>query len=237
MIESGHIWGTTLYRRQVAEAQRAAELTVNRDCVPMIWSMPRDPTSVVVSMTKVEGKNVTKPEDFTAGEIEGRRQVRECHAFLKKRVRGFADSVLVHTGPQIGVRESRRIIGEYVLTQEDVLASRIPTDTIALCAYPVDDHLNNDEIEHDFRQPYGIPYRCLIPKGFQGLLVAGRCISAGHVPAASFRVMGSVMTIGEAAGYAAVLALRQGVDVSKVDGGQLAAWMHKQGSVVALPDA
>jgi len=236
MIESGHIWGTSLYRRQMAEAIADGTMTINRDCLPMMWSLPRNPSSIGINMTKVEGLNVTKPADFTAGEIEGRRQVRECHAFLKSRIRGFADSILVQTGPQVGVRESRRIVGEYILTTADVRAGLIPSDTIALCAYPADDHLDDEEIEHDLRRPYGIPYRCLIPKSFQGLLVAGRCISAGHTPAASFRTMGSVMNIGEAAGRAAALATSTGVDVSEVDGNALSSELREMGWLIEAPE-
>ncbi len=168
---------------------------------------------VTVHMTRIPNVDATDPEQLTHAEIEGRRQVREYHRFLRDKVPGFEQSVLVATSPAIGVRESRRVIGDYRLTRDDVLNACRFDDEIALCGAPIEDHTAGPDTRWTYVPQsgvYGIPYRCLLPKGVEGMLVAGRCFSATHDAHASARSMATCMAMGEAAGTAAALAAASG---------------------------
>ena len=170
---------------------------------------------VLIHMTRIPNVDATDPEQLTRAEVEGRRQVREYHRFLRDRVPGFADAVLVATSPAIGVRESRRVHGDYRLTQEDVLEGRRFTDEIALCGAPIEDHHDGGDTEWRYVAEsgvYGIPYRTLLPLGVDGLLVAGRCFSSTHDAHASARSMATCMAMGQAAGIAAALSVTTGTD-------------------------
>ena len=166
---------------------------------------------VTVHMTRIPNVDATDPEQLTHAEIEGRRQVREYHRFLRDKVPGFEHSVLVATSPAIGVRESRRVIGDYRLTRDDVLNARRFEDEIALCGAPIEDHASGPDTRWTYvprSGVYGIPYRCLLPEGVEGMLVAGRCFSATHDAHASARSMATCMAMGQAAGTAAAMAVK-----------------------------
>ena len=171
--------------------------------------------------TRVVKKNPTAPFDVTDAEILAHKQVREIFDFMKKHARGFENAFLMMTASQIGVRESRMIRGEHVLTESECKACTKFPDAIAACNYDIDIH--NPEgsgTSHYYFAPgdyYTIPYRSLIPLGVTNLLVAGRCISSDHGAQASYRIMPTVTTIGEAAGTAIGLAVKKGVSVRDVD--------------------
>jgi hypothetical protein len=144
---------------------------------------------------------------------------------MRKYLPGFENAGLIGTGPQIGVRETRRIVGHYVLTGEDVLSCRKFDDQIAEASYCIDIHLpgSTGDIIHYLPpgQCYGIPYRCLVAKEVDNLLVPGRALSATHEAASSARVMPICMTTGEAAGSAAAIAAHQGIPAWKVNASQI----------------
>jgi hypothetical protein len=173
------------------------------------WHRTPQPGVVMALMTRVPRVDATDPVQLTRAEIEGRRQAWEYARFLRERVPGFEQAVMVSTSPAIGVRESRRVHGRYRLTAEDVLAGRRFDDEIALCGAPIEDHHAGTDTRWRYVPDggvYGIPYRCLLPKDVEGLLVAGRCFSATHDAHASARSMGTCMAMGQAAGTAAALA-------------------------------
>jgi hypothetical protein len=175
---------------------------------------------VTVHMTRIPNVDATDPEQLTHAEIDGRRQVREYHRFLRDRVPGFARSVLVATSPAIGVRESRRVTGDYRLTRDDVLSSRRFEDEIALCGAPIEDHAAGPDTRWTYVPEsgvYGIPYRCLLPKGVEGMLVTGRCFSATHDAHASARSMATCMAMGQAAGTAAAMSATSKTTPRSVD--------------------
>ena len=177
------------------------------------WHQTPHPGVVTVHMTRVPMVDATDPSQLTYAEIEGRRQVQEYHRFLRNLVPGFERSVLVATSPAIGVRESRRVIGDYRLTSDDVLEARRFEDEIALCGAPIEDHIAGTDTKWKYvphSGVYGIPYRCLLPSGVEGMLVAGRCFSATHDAHASARSMATCMAMGQAAGTAAALAVASG---------------------------
>jgi glycine/D-amino acid oxidase-like deaminating enzyme len=174
---------------------------------------------VLIHMTRIPNVDATDPVQLTRAEMDGRRQVREYARFLRDRVPGFESSVVVATSPAIGIRESRRIHGDYVLTRDDVLTGRRFDDEIALCGAPIEDHHAGGDTEWQYVGQggvYGVPYRALLPAGIEGLLVAGRCFSSTHDAHASARSMATCMAMGQAAGTAAAMA-RAGVSPRAVD--------------------
>jgi hypothetical protein len=171
---------------------------------------------MATNMTRVQSfesspgrfRNATDPDLLTRAEIEGRRQALEYLQFLKSEIPGYADAELVAFGTQIGIRETRRVNGEYRLTREDVLSARQFDDQIGLCGAPIEDHHLGSDTEWQYLpdgQCVGIPYRTLIPQKLENLLVAGRCFSATHDAHASVRSMAQCMAMGQAAGTAAAL--------------------------------
>ncbi|MHB8893090.1 MAG: FAD-dependent oxidoreductase, partial [Candidatus Limnocylindrales bacterium] len=190
------------------------------------WHRTPHPGIVMVHMTRVPNVDATDPVALTRAEVEGRRQVREYHRFLRDRVPGFEASVVVATSPAIGVRESRRVFGDYRLTREDVLAGRRFPDEIALCGAPIEDHGAAGGTAWDYVADggvYGIPFRTLLPAGIDGLAVAGRCFSATHDAHASARSMATCMAMGQAAGTAAALAAHGGTTPRSIPAADLRA--------------
>ena len=174
----------------------------------------------LVHMTRIPNVDATDPEQLTRAEVEGRRQVHEYYRFLRDRVPGFEEAVIVATSPAIGVRESRRVYGDYRLTRQDVLSGRRFDDEIALCGAPIEDHHAGGDTEWRYVPDsgvYGIPYRTLLPSGVESLLVAGRCFSATHDAHASARSMATCMAMGQAAGTAAAMAVQAGVTPRALD--------------------
>ena len=173
------------------------------------------PDEVSVNMTRVVDIDPLDPDDLTRAEVEARAQAMRLLAFFKRDVPGFANARIAATAAQIGIRESRRIVGAYTLTRDDVLHARAFDDAVARSAYPIDIHNPSGSGTTTFRLPsgasYEIPYRCLVPERVDALLVAGRCISTTHEALASTRLTPTVMTLGQAAGTAAALCVADGV--------------------------
>jgi len=169
-------------------------------------------------MTRIQA-DATDPDILTRAEIEGRRQALEYARFLKDRVPGYEKSSLAGFGVQIGIRETRRVHGEYRLTKDDVLAARPFDDQIGLCGAPIEDHHAGADTKWQYLPDgrcVGIPYRTLLPQKISNLLVAGRCFSATHDAHASVRSMAQCMAMGQAAGAAAGLALARGASPKEV---------------------
>ncbi len=195
---------------------------------------------VMIHMTRISGVDPLDPEALTRAEVTGRRQVAEYQRFLRDRVPGFERSVLVGTSPAIGVRESRRIHGDHVLTRDDVLTGARFPDEIALCGAPIEDHgAARDTTWVHVRDSgvYGIPYRSLLPRTVDGLLVAGRCFSASHDAHASARSMATCMAMGQAAGTAAAMAAADGRLPRDVDVARLRARLLHDGALLEPVDA
>lgn len=147
---------------------------------------------------------------LSAGEIEGRRQIAESFAMLKDAIPAFANAYIVDIPPQLGIRETRRVIGAYMLSEDDVLGCVDFDDTIGVNGWPVEDHIAGDI---NFRwQPEGsrgfnqLPLRMLLPLGLENLLVAGRCASMTHGGQSAARVSGGCFVMGQAAGTLAAMA-------------------------------
>lgn len=177
--------------------------------------------------TRVVQRDPTDIVDMTAAELEARRQVAELFDLFKRRSSRFRDAHLLKMGAQIGVRESRRVMGVYALNVSEVIEAAKFEDGIARSRYPVDIHSPTGEGTIIRRLPpgefYEIPYRCLVPREVDNLLIGGRCISASHEAHSSLRVMPVVAGIGEAAGIAAAWAAGRGIRPGDVDGVALKA--------------
>jgi FAD dependent oxidoreductase len=193
------------------------------------------PGVMMALMTRVRSVDATDPEQLTRAELEGRRQCREYFRFLRENVPGYEGAVLLSTSPAIGVRESRRILGEHVLTADEILSAAQFTDQIALCGAPIEDHHAGADTRWVYLAEgaaYGIPYRCLVPREVGGLLVAGRCFSATHDAHASARSMATCMAMGQAAGTAAALSVAAATEPRALDAGTLRARLREDGADV-----
>jgi len=219
-----------LYELWDAARERGA-VSVPRELVSF-FATPYD-DEVTVNMTRVVDIDPLDPDDITRAEIEARAQVMQLFAFFRSDVPGFANARIAATATQIGVRESRRIRGEYTLTADDVLHARTFPDAVARSAYPIDIHNPAGSGTTTHRLPagasYEIPYRCLVPIGAEDLLVAGRCISTTHEAHASARLTPTVMTLGQAAGTAAALAVQRGVTPRALDAAVLRERLVRDG--------
>lgn len=182
------------------------------------------PDEFVGAMTRVKNADgspidSTDPRQATWGELEGRRLAEEAAAFVIEHVPGFGGAFLSDTPTQLGVRETRRVRGEYVMTGADVTEGRRFDDAVAAGAWPQEFHVEGRGTEYVFLAEggyYQVPLRSLRVRGFDNLSVAGRCISADHEALASTRVMAPSMALGQAAGTAAALAARDGTPLGDV---------------------
>lgn len=190
-----------------------------------------------VNFVRLQKVDATDADDLTKAEILGRKQVVEAIGFMKKYVRNCENAYLISILPQIGIRESRRIKGEYVLTGEDVLKGRRFEDSIARGIYLLDIHNASGVAKSTLKildQPYDIPYRCLVPQTIDGLLIAGRCISSDHTALASFRIQSHCMATGEAAGTAAAQAISRNCRPREVDTAELRQKLAENGANVGM---
>jgi len=196
-----------------------------------------------VNTTRVLDIDGTKPEDLTCASIEGRKQAMDVARLLVRYIPGFENAYILSTGAVIGVRETRRIVGRCVLNTQDLIAGRMPGDTVAVNAYTIDVH---DPDGSGFTQKrvasYGIPYRSLLVRELDNLIVAGRSISATHEAQSSVRVCPSCMAMGQAAGTAAALSIACGGSAAGVDTGELrralienGAWLGNEQEAEAPP--
>jgi hypothetical protein len=216
----------------VRKAAAAGELQLAREDI-LFFATPHEHEVSVNStrVTKVLGTNVW---DLTYAEWESRRQLRQIAAFLRRYVPGFEHAYVMQSGVNIGVRETRRFVGEYQLTADDILKARKFPDVIARSTYPVDIH--NPEgagtkLQHiPPGEAYDIPLRCLLPQKTERIIVAGRCISGTHEAHSSYRVMGVSMATGQAAGVCAALAARYGKFPRAVPAADVQSELLRQGA-------
>ncbi|HSK36090.1 MAG TPA: FAD-dependent oxidoreductase [Actinomycetota bacterium] len=179
--------------------------------------------------------NATDPVLLTEAEIAGRRQALEYVRFLVERVPGYEQARLGALSTQVGVRETRRVFGDFRLTADDVLHARQFDDQIGLCGAPLEDHHDGDRTRWRFLpdgQVVGIPFRALVARDAANVLVAGRCFSATHDAHASVRSMAQCMAMGQAAGTAAALAATTGGDVRDLAFARLRAALSAAGAIL-----
>lgn len=217
----------------VKQAQAAGDLPPGRESISgLAWLSDH---IVGVNFGHVFGVDGTKAEDLTRGAMEGRRLVRIQMDFFRKYIPGFEQAHLISTGEQLGIRETRRIVGDYILTEDDFIHTRTFPDEIARNAYFIDVHLSSSADKmHIYRLPpgqsHGVPYRCLLPQGLDNVWVAGRSASADRVVQGSLRVMPNCFAMGQAAGIAAAMATKQSTDIRSIDVQALQGFLLEQGA-------
>lgn len=190
-------------------------------------------------MSRIFDIDALDAADATRAELAGRRQVKTIVRFLRERVPGFENAILAGIAARVGVRETRRIIGQYTLTEEDIVGNRRFADAIALGAGPMDLHdskgtgvaLWMPEV------PFEIPLRCLLPESVQGLVVAGRAMSATRDANGGSRHMGTAMCLGEAAGIYAALAARGEASLRDPAVETVRAMLRERGALICVEDA
>ena len=219
--------------RVLREAHQRGEMGLYAGPYPATFS-GRD---LYFNATRFPGDN-TDPADWTAAEIQGRRDAWKMFELWREHLEAFEDAYFMTSGPTAGGRESRRIVGDYVLNGDDVRQGRAQDDAVLLGAWRLDRHPPDKPGYHDipWTPPYGIPYRTLLPQGLDNLLVAGRCHSATSEALASSRVTATAMGMGQAAGTAAALVCNQG-DVRAVDVAQLRHQLRGNGVILEAPPA
>ena len=216
------------------EKKRAGEIKNPRENVLIFNTLMKG--VVHFNTTRIVKLNPTDIFDVTRAEIEAREQMYEIFNFLKDNFGCFKDAEIVSSAPEIGIRESRMIDGEYILTGEDLKKLTKFPDAIAIGNYDMDIH--NPEgagTSHYFFKDgeyYTIPYRCLIPKDMKNMLVAGRCISVDHYAQSSIRIMPIICCIGEAAGTAVAAAYELGCGVSEIDVEKLRSDLRNNGAYI-----
>jgi hypothetical protein len=206
------------------------------------WWTPTRPDQVGVNFTHVIYIDSTKAEDLTKATIEARKQAYETIEVYRKVVPGMENCYMVSTPNTIGIRESRRIMGDYILTGEDVKGQREFDDNICYGSFYVDIHcIDGPGMDATVWRPpkgfkYHIPYRILVPQGVENLLTAGRCVSCTHVALGSIRVMVQCIGMGEAAGTAAALSLKEGIAPRQLDVGRLQDELRTQDGILSEDD-
>ncbi|MFW7380614.1 MAG: FAD-dependent oxidoreductase [Oligoflexus sp.] len=202
----------------IQKASRAGELDLAREDI-LFFGTPY-PEEVAVNSTRITRVLGTDIWDLSFAEWQSRRQMQQIVNFLQKYVPGFASAYAAQSGVQVGVRETRRIRGDYQLTAADLLSARKFDDVIARGTYPLDIHNPNGSGTTLKRIPageaYDIPLRSLLPKGLDNVIVAGRCISGTHEAHSSYRVMPISMATGQAAGVCAALAAESASDLRDI---------------------
>lgn len=200
-------------------AKAAGDFTVPRETV-LFFEM-HEKGSVNVNVSRISGVDLFDPFAVSRAEIEGRAQAREIVRFLKKYVPGFENARMQPSTDWIGVRESRRLLGRYVVTADDLMRETVFPDAVAAAGYPIDIHnpgnAGNTDIHIRRGAFYTVPYRALVPQGIDNLLVCGRCLSATHEAAGALRTTPTCMATGEAAGSAAALSVRTGAAPALID--------------------
>lgn len=193
------------------------------------------PDEVYVHAVRVKADG-SDPEDLTRAEMQGRADAWAMFEAWKSDVPGFEEAYFIMSGPFIGVRETRRIVGEYVLTEDDIVTSRQFEDAVATGCWYLDQHPNDVTVGTANRgekvqpKPYDIPYRTLLPQKASNLLVAGRCHSATQLASSSTRVNATAMAMGQAAGTAAALAARRRVSPHDLHGADVCERLRRQGA-------
>lgn len=190
------------------------------------------PDELVFNLTRIPGDG-TDPAALTYAEMAGRRDAATLMDAWRADVPEFADAYLITSGPYVGVRETRRIVGDYQLTEHDVTTSARFDDAVVKGCFYVDVHPSDRAGMHDYDaftpDPYDIPLRTLLPRGRDGLLVAGRCHSATRRAAGSSRVTATAMGMGQAAGTVAALASRSGLSVRDLSTATVQDTLRAQG--------
>jgi len=236
--------GDVRLRKVVADIKQNGEWPFPFDIIIACETIKRG--RYFVNTLRQTGVDGTRVEDLTRAMIEGRQQAAQLFNLMRRYVPGFSSGRLVQTAPVIGIRDTRRIIGDFQVTKDDLIQTRHYDDTVALSGYQWDmadpkrpSHQRMEGAKTDL--PYAeIPYRALLPQGSENLIVAGRCISTDWDALGPLRIMPACFAMGQAAGNAAAMATQSGISIREVDTDMLRQRLMAQGAILLpgseLPD-
>jgi hypothetical protein len=200
------------------------------------------PGCISTVAVKVTDLSALKADQLTLAETEGRKQSFEYERFFREKIPGYENSKIIGLSHQIGVRETRRVYGEYRLTKEECLSGNIPETSVLLCGAPIEDHRKGKDGQQETyweyipgEGVYGVPYGTLVPLNGERSWMVGRCFSATHDAHASCRSMAQTMSMGQAAGLAAVLSLEKDCNAKEVDVSLLREQLVSFGQVLEVP--
>ena len=236
---AGDAW--TTIPRLMEEAQRNGRTFPRKSPIVRPQKNPREWRVNVTQLANADGTAVdgTDAEQLSRAELEGRRQIVDFFRFLRESVPGFGHSYILEIAPQVGIRETRRIVGDYQLTEDDVLGCASFDDTIGVNGWPVEAHVKGDVVFRfqDIPASRGfnhLPYRMIVARQVDNLFVAGRCASMTHMGQSAARVSGGCFVMGQAAGTAAALAIGAGRRPRDIDVGQLQGKLEADGAYLGL---
>ncbi len=234
-VRAGDAWNH--FGRWMEEATRRGRVFPRKTPIIRPQKNPTEWRANVTQLANPDGSPVdaTDAAQLSFAEVEGRRQIVDFHRFLRESAPGFEDCYLLEIAPQVGVRETRRIVGAYRLSEADVLGCASFSDTIGVNGWPIEAHVAGDVVfkfqptpaSRGFNQ---LPYRMLVPERVSNLLVAGRCASMTHMGQSAARVSGACFAMGQAAGSAAAQALATGVAPASIDVGALQRRLERDGA-------
>ena len=234
--------GSKMMKERMAEAfENKTHLLPRKEGSAHEMCQPKCISTVAVKVTDL---SALKIEDLTTAEVEGRKQAFAYENFFRDKIPGYEDSKIIGLSHQIGVRETRRVYGEHRLTKEECLAGAIPASSILLCGAPIEDHRKGkdgqDETYWEYipgNGIYGVPYGTIVPKKSSMTWVVGRCFSATHDAHASCRSMAQTMSMGQAAGLAAIQSLEKDCDAEHIDISQLRNELVQLGQILEPPSS
>jgi hypothetical protein len=221
------------YMREIIAARQAGEFPMWRQKIALFQNLDGTAT---VNMAQSDGVDGLDPKQITDAEVDGRIQADIIVKFLRKYVKGCENCELASTAEQLGIRETRRIVGEYTVTTEDAKNSVKYPDPVFCCANHMDIHRKGyvEYVARNTNDPYYFPYRALLPQKVDNLLCAGRCAAAERPVMAAIRVIPPCFAMGQAAGTAAALAVKEGVGIKQLDTDLLVKTLKADG--VYLPE-
>lgn len=201
-----------------------------------IYINSTNPKEVYVNSIRITDTDATDIMDLSNAELEGILQVPQLVKLLKERIPGFENCFVSAISSSIGVRETRRFKGIRRVTAEDAMKGNVPSDTIALSGYKIDVHSGKDTglLFYDIEEPFGIPYGCLLSKDIKNLTFAGRCISADAIALGSLRIIPTCMALGQAAGVGVALAIKENIQLNKVNVEELRAILKEQNAILEM---
>lgn len=232
MFRMGHVdddralrQGKPILRERIEAAQQAGRVDLPRRSAGFNPQRHSGEWRSNATQISHEGRAVdgTNWLSLSAGELEGRRQVRSYFDFYRAEIPGFEKAYLLEIAPQLGIRETRRLVGRHVIHEEEIMAASNAHDAIGVNGWPIERHIKGD-IEWRFTPGRGyhqMPFGALVPRNVDNLLVAGRCASATPIGQSSIRVSGACFVMGQAAGNAAAMAVGAKIPPGDVDIGQL----------------
>jgi hypothetical protein len=236
---AGDAWASI--PRLMEEAERKGRRFPRKSPIVRPQKNPREWRVNVTQLANADGTAVdgTDAEQLSRAELEGRRQIVDFFRFLRESAPGFERSYILDIAPQVGIRETRRIVGGYQLSEEDVLGCAGFDDTIGVNGWPVEAHVRGDVVFkfQDIPASRGfnhLPYRMIVPRQVENLLVAGRCASMTHMGQSAARVSGGCFVMGQAAGTAAALAIGGGSRPRDIDVRRLQGKLEADGAYLGI---